>query len=294
MITAVAPPNTLGVPLESYTFDLTHVPPEHAEEPPVDEGWHRFTDEQLARCWMRRTDFYEDRKHRIPYDVMAEAFTLDELSRLKWKRGITCGISGEWEKDASPYRVLMKIRQSMYIHDYDLLDYNKFVDLYRGIRSFQFQDFDVGLDWAYSGYGYSCVTRTYLDGCFGFLVGDRGQHVMTIGFSGSAAGILIAQVQLKQQKGNRWLYRLPCHYLDYTVNQIAAAFPGQDVWLVDGADLVNAINRSYQRDHPGYEMPLETRERIERFYSHELLNFQRGSDYKTDRRMKFWKLEPKG
>lgn len=69
--------------------------------------------------------------------------------------------------------------------------------------------------------------------------------MLTVGFAPARRGILVAQVQLRNKKGNRFLYKLDQHYLNLALDILARAFVGQDLWLIDGVSAVKAVKRSY-------------------------------------------------
>lgn len=64
---------------------------------------------------------------------------------------------------------------------------------------------------------------TWLDGEFGLIISRGGKHLLTLGVCTTQAGILVNQIQLKQKKGNRWLFQLPKPYFEYAVERLQAA-----------------------------------------------------------------------
>jgi hypothetical protein len=150
------------------------------------------------------------------------------------------------------YEVVRKIKSSWWRWGYGKGDWNELVDVYNGIRLFTFgslPEFTVCLDYTtgYNPYGYSKFSETYIDGIFAFLVYYRGEHVMTIGFSVMENHrLLVQQVQLKKVKGNRFLYRLPKHYLEYVLDLFSHVFPRFTLYIIDGESLAKRLLADYQ------------------------------------------------
>jgi hypothetical protein len=113
----------------------------------------------------------------------------------------------------------------------------------------------------------------YLDASFGALVHYRGEHVLTIGFALSAYGILVAQVQLRQKRGNRFLYKLPLPYLDFALDLLQRTFPDDPLYLVTGASTTAAVRAAYGKE--AGKLSAETCARVERFYDQPLVDYAR-------------------
>lgn len=96
---------------------------------------------------------------------------------------------------------------------------------------------------------------------------------MTIGFAPSAHGILVAQVQLRQKRGNRFLYKLPMPYFDFALDLLRRAFPDEPLYLVTGTSTVAAVRASYGKNRD--RLSAETATRIERFYDQSLRDYMR-------------------
>jgi hypothetical protein len=73
---------------------------------------------------------------------------------------------------------------------------------------------------------------------------------MTLGFSVTAGKrILIQQVQLAKQKGNRFLFKLPRNYLEFIIGRFRAQFPQHELFLVEGKSLTDVIMKGYVGEH---------------------------------------------
>lgn len=91
---------------------------------------------------------------------------------------------------------------------------------------------------------------------------------MTIGFSVMENyRLLIQQVQLKNVKGNRFLYRLPKHYVELVIDQFLRAFPSFTLYMVDGKSLAEKILADYESSMTS------VKERLDRDYRQTLDTF---------------------
>ncbi len=219
----------------------------------------------------------------IPYDALAAVFSPDELSRLAWSSPTTNEVTDAFE--AHPYRmVLHKIQNSMWHWGCSAKDYNRMVCFYGGFRRFVFADgLEARLDHvnAFRSLGYAEHHDTlYLDGEFAFVIYRGGDHVLTIGFSVSKHGVLLRQVQLRQPKGNRWLFRLPKPLLEHVIDRFFAAFPGEAICLAEGASNVAAIRKAYGSGPSPLDAPGVT-ERVSAFYDQDLCSYVRGTPFEA-------------
>jgi len=113
----------------------------------------------------------------------------------------------------------------------------------------------------------------YLDGALGLLLYYKGEHVLTVGFSVNTDGVYIAQVQLRQKKGNRFIYKLPDHYMDMVLDMFRRAFHEDDLWLVEGKSAAAAVVRSY--GNGPHNVTPEVEQRIVSLYNRPLSSFNR-------------------
>lgn len=239
----------------------------------------------------------------IPHKMMAKVFTPDELMRFVWGSPVQSAVGdyfqnwkASWREETEPpdiyAHVLWKVRNSMW-HWGWTDDYNMFVKLYTGLRHLTFgEGFEVRLDHTLgcnergtavhmrkatepARFTDPCPKQVYLDGVFGLLVYRKGIHVLTVGFSPSKHGILIHQVQLREPKGNRWLFRLPKGLLSYVVDRIRAAYD-LPVYLVDGASCVASVRRAYGGRASDFDEK-NVAERIRSFYDAPLDGYRRGA-----------------
>lgn len=151
------------------------------------------------------------------------------------------------------FRIFQKIKTSFWRwgQNADASTWNTAVSMYEDLVSFSIdeKDFAVTLDWTTGNNekGGAESQRIFLDGVFGYYVHYKGEHVMTIGFSCTDKGeLLVHQIQLVKSKGNRFLYKLPMHYFNWSMLHIQKHFRNRHVYFVDGESLANSIVNSYQ------------------------------------------------
>lgn len=180
-------------------------------------------------------------------------FSFEEIARINYsdvylfteriRRGI---------EDTPQFRILQKIQSSFWRwgNNNDDNTFNIAVAVYEQLRTFSIPlpGFEVSIDWTtgYNPRGYSESLRLFLDGVFGFFIHYKGEHVMTVGFSFTDTGeLLLQQIQLVNHKGNRFLYALPTHYMEWVTNLMKSHFSGRKVFMVDGKSLADSIHNQY-------------------------------------------------
>jgi hypothetical protein len=131
--------------------------------------------------------------------------------------------------------------------------------------------------------------QLWIDNDLAALVHVGGRHVLTVGFGLGASACYVSQVQLREPRGNRWLYRVPGHYLDVALDMLAAAFHGYDLWLVDGGSAAAAVRRSYGKGP--CTMTAETEARIVALYDRQLAAFDRTATTDVIDRRTYRKLQ---
>jgi hypothetical protein len=221
---------------------------------------------------------WQDHWHHAPHGLLAQAFTRAELIRLWYD----CIFSSKLDDHFQEHEPLVwKVQHALWRYSCGCSrDYPRFVDCHNGLGrlTVDLPGFDVRITHtrsintaAWAAHGRD--KPIYLDASFGTLVYYRGRHVMTIGFAPSECGVLIAQVQLREKHGNRFLYKLPMSYLDFALDLIQRAFPRDALYLVTGASTTRAIRAAYGRDAAG--PPADTMRRVARFYDQTLANYAR-------------------
>jgi len=240
---------------------------------------HPFPGEDYA--WVREIEDYpRDPTYEItniPLEVLEATFTPNEMVRIFQDQKWTASWADEWEKK-NP--ILAKVKSSIWRYGC-LSSYRVLVRYFNHLKTLTVRDpgFEVRLTWSsyFNEFGPSVHIRgekpLFLDGPFGVLIYYRGKHVLTIGIALTRWGVFISQVQLREKKGNRWLYHLDRPYLEWAIQVIADAFQGVKIWLVEGTSNVKAIRASYGKQPCGMTPEAETR--ISNFYDQSLRDFTR-------------------
>ena len=159
-------------------------------------------------------------------------------------------------------------------------DWNILVDAYNELKNFTFglPDFDVTLDWTNysSDGGHGFVSKTYLDGSVAFLVHYKGKYVMTIGFTFSGdRKLILKQIQPVNEKGNRWLFKIPGGRLNYVVERMVKCFSSFTVCLPNADDQFAKIIQCYPDSRERTQSKEKNEKRYTRFYSQPLKRFVR-------------------
>lgn len=211
----------------------------------------------------------------LPWGMLAKAFTFDELLKHWWSDVVTSTISDELENNPA-YMFFSKLSNSMW-HWGTKKDWNTYVKFFYAATNLDIglPGFEVYLDFAsgFNVFGRSQFARKFCDGALCYHLVRDGKHALTIGWSASHAGVLISQVQLAEPRGNRWLYKLQEHYLDYFLKVMHANFNGLPLWLVTGESIASHVLRTYC-DSPK-KPSQDVLDRIVGFYNRDLASFQR-------------------
>jgi YD repeat-containing protein len=220
---------------------------------------------------------WQEHWHRAPYELLARVFSRGELIRL-WHDSVLASRLDDHLQEHE--ELTWKVQHSLWRYGCTR-DYPRFVACHNGLSrlAVDLPGFDVRITHtrsidtaAWAAHGRD--NPIYLDASFGVLLYYRGKHVMTIGFALSAYGILVAQVQLREKRCNRFLYKLPRPYLDFALDLLQRAFPGDDLYLVTGASTTAGIRAAYGRDGAD-RLSAETASRIEHFYDQSLQGYAR-------------------
>ena len=224
----------------------------------------------------------------VPYDVLRRAFTRDELIRFWFDSSIMSEVDKHHYEDDD---VIWKVQNVLWQYGVGR-DYKRFIECFQQLRrlSIDLPNFDLRIThtratnlgaWAWHGRSKDQLP-VYLDAALGVLLFYRGEHVLTIGFAVCERGVLVAQVQLREKKGNRFLYKLPMPYLDLALDILRRAF-GDELWLIEGVSAVNAVRLAYGSKAGDFTGDVV---RIAAFYNQELRDYTRGAQkLKRDNRI---------
>lgn len=218
---------------------------------------------------------WESHWHHAPHELLALAFSRGELVRL-WHDSV---LSSKLDDHFQEHEALVwKVQHSLWRYG-GARDYRRFVACHNGLGclAIDLPGFAVRISHtrycntaAWSAHGRD--NPIYLDASFGALVYYQGKHVMTIGFALSAYGILVAQVQLREKHGNRFLYKLPMPYLDFALALLQRAFPDDALYLVTGSSTTAGIRAAYGKNG---ELSAEVADRVTCFYDQPLREYAR-------------------
>lgn len=251
----------IGIPLSTYTEELHHIPKGVLPTRTIvrfDERLKPFAEELAYHKERYDTGVFDPclHCHNLPREFY-EACTFEELAKIWATHFIMLPnwINELFEGDDSLEHIIIhRLRMSIWRWGCGSSEkeWNALVDTHEGIRRFSFDlpDFEVRLAYprcANWSRGASLQDRdVFLDGTLAFFVHYRGEHVMTIGFSLARGGnLLLSQVQMRNPKGNRFLYKLPTGVVEYVVTLMRKYFPHQRLYLVDGGSLT----KRYVSDH---------------------------------------------
>jgi len=254
-----------GIPLDELEgLNLFPVDPQFDLSPVDSFDPYQILEEHRERLEAEQWRSLEEILLRnIPVYAFSD-FSFDQICKAFFSSGIQMEIDrlfrrsfgGANEPDPR-YELVRKLQNSMWHYGDFKPDWNTLVDAYHSIPNFEFSewagsgvpdDFHTTFDYtnAFNPYGSSKNIRYYLDGIFGYMVHYRNEHRFTIGFNISQNHkLLISQMQLTYGQGNRWLYKLPMNYFEYSIERIAETFPDFELFLVEGNSLAIRIRKSY-------------------------------------------------
>lgn len=273
----------------------------------------RFREHPAAQEWLEEHGDYhgtysshlfswKDGWRQAPGEVILQVFTFSECVRI-WEDSVIMSRLGDYLEKNHPF--LWKVRNSAWRYGM-CSSYERIVKDMEGLKRLRcdLPGFEVKLTCtsAYNEYGPSVHMREgwdeegkvytrqnlepgqkdlYLDASYGLLLYYKGRHVLTVGFALARKGVMVAQVQLRHKKGNRFLYQLPCSYMDLALKMLAEAFPNDALYMVMGDCAPTAVRKAYGNEV--CPMTSETEARITRFYN------QRLGDYtRTTSRQKYY------
>lgn len=234
---------TKGIALSAYTEKLYRVGDEFQGKPVLTFDLEERLGEKAIK-YLR--DCYDDMPlleavRRLPLSGF-EHLTFDELCKVKYSSCIMMSddVEKSFEEGDLHHHVLMrKIMSSMWRWGTSSRKWNEVVDAYEGILRFDLpmKDFEVRLDFTdwWHAFGRGRSSNVWLDGVFAYLIYYRGKHVMTLGFSvAKDRKLLVQQIQLRERRGNRWLYKLPSNYVEFFLGLFRESFPDHQLHVVDG------------------------------------------------------------
>lgn len=205
-----------------------------------------------------------DKGHQLDMFELAPFCTFAEIARFSHEQHISGPLS-DVINNHPIHMFVRKISLSAWHWGSDSLAWDMLVRFHRMMMNFDLglPGFDVTFDhshswmnqrgWAeYTGKFQrkesDPKTKPWLDGELGFIISFAGEHVMTVGVSPVAKGLLVNQIQLAKKKGNRWLYKLPKPHFEFVLDRLHSACEseGIDMYLVTGESLSTVIKSLYK------------------------------------------------
>jgi hypothetical protein len=199
-------------------------------------------------------------------DKMLAEFTTTELCQIEYS-SVFCkheDFKLAVESEIAPLS-FDRIRLSAWHNRVTRLTWSETEQIYRSLRTFSMglPDFTVAFDHTTgsNSKGYSAYFtrnddaehhRVYLDGELAYFISYKGKPVLVLSFNvfkptrKAAPAIYIRQVQMLNTTGNRWLYKLPCHYMEQLLIRMREAFPYNQIYLIRGDALATEIAKNYK------------------------------------------------
>jgi hypothetical protein len=214
----------------------------------------------------------------IDYEHLRWVFSEEEIVKL-WMSDFIMSKAGEYiEKNDF---LVWKVSNSHHRYGWAGKDYNLLCRHLDGLRALQAPEgFEIRLTYSTAfnpvGRAYHCSRYLFIDGTFALLFYYKGEHVLTCGFAAMEEGIALTQVQLREKKGNRWLFKIPGSLVDTCLGILARAFPSDPLWIIDGESAVKGIRTSYGKEP--CTMTAEDEKRIIALYNQPLVGYSRTSE----------------
>lgn len=198
---------------------------------------------------------------RLTGEELSAHFSVEEMAAIDFSSVylLSESVGKEMERLVLP-AILEKLKLSAWHNGYGKLGWNWAAEAYEAMRRFTLADPDFTYHFDASvgsnNRGYSRYTRTFLDGEVAILIFYRGKHALTLSFDirrnqrrpAQRPQIFLRQIQLKEPKGNRFLYRLKPGYVEAVTAAFVRAFGAFDVHLIHGDAAVQAIVDSLQAE----------------------------------------------
>lgn len=266
-------------------YSLQNIPILDPNYLPPENPWDTFGAHPKGKAWFKEMGFgpedypsFETAINRMDPEDLVDIFGFEGATYL-WAESRYFSDLGRWFEKNHPF--LAKTDNCLWRYGC-AQSYRHLAESCEKIRALSTgsPDFTLSLTWTtgcneqgYSEHLYGSVKHLYLDAPFGLLVNYKGKHVLTIGFAVSKYGVFIPQVQLREKHGNRWLYKLPKGYLEWSLDLLANAFSEKTLYLPTGESVVLAVKKSYG---PGEcVLTPEDEARIVGFYNSPLKGFKR-------------------
>ncbi len=285
----------------------------HPRMPDYLDAWHRIGWQMRAKNWLKPLDkdvlvrWLKEKGQELRLFELAKFCTFAEI----------CRFAHELEYDGELvtslhehpfYKFVDKIAISAEHWGDKQLPWDELVKFHRLLMNFEIglPGFEVTFDftmlyhhsrgWAeFTGARQNGPddpkTKPWLDGEIGLIISFNGEHVMTVGVSPSNRGLLVNQIQLLKNKGNRWLYKLPAPHFEFVLQRLLAACKSEDIglYLVKGESLRNHVKSLYKE----LALSQEAGEHIRSVYNQRLVTLSRSQSTTTVNGLEYRQLHRK-
>lgn len=243
-----------GIPLSTYTEELAYIPEGILPTRTIAQ-FKELLEEFIDPEDMKSGDNLYTDVHSFPIECY-DTFSIPEVMKMKAST-IFMFSPPELRRrfdEVPEYRIFEKIRSSLWRWGcVDIREeWNTLVDAYNGIRNFSFGLPDFAVTLTHTTGCNECGrsehdSELFLDGVFGFMVHYRGEHVMTLGFTfAKGRKLCLTQVQMKKEKGNRFLFKLPTSGVEYALTLLTKYFPTFTPYIIEGASAVEKYLGQYR------------------------------------------------
>lgn len=238
---------------------------------------------------------FEEHWTSIPFRVLQTAFSEAELLRV-WNSGFFASHLDDYIKRHE--FILWKVQNALWHYSYRR-SWNNLALLMKGLSKLSVDkpgfELRVSHSTAWNPLGRSYHhSDVFLDGALAFHLFYRGVLVLTVAFNPFANGeVGVVQIQLRQKKGNRFLYQLGAHYVDFALDILARAFGEDKLHIVDGKSAVAGVRASYGQSPCAIDEEAEAR--IASIYDRPLERFTREEGFSRENLQKrsYYKLVPR-
>lgn len=238
---------------------------------------------------------FEEHWGSVPFRVLQSVFSEAELLRI-WNSGFFASHLDDYIKRHE--FILWKVQNALWHYSYRR-SWNNLALIMKGLSKLSVDkpgfELRVSHSTAWNPLGRSYHhSDVFLDGALAFHLFYRGALVLTVAFNPFANGeVGVVQIQLRQKKGNRFLYQLGAHYVDFALDILARAFGEDKLHIVDGKSAVAGVRASYGQSPCAIDEEAEAR--IAGIYDRPLERFTREEGFSRENLQKrsYFRLIPR-
>ena len=285
----------IGIDPKDIPYTFTPVNPKFTKNPEKTLGdlGARFKTHPAGQRWVNE-HYGEKHAHLFQWDnprhsswldvpaaVLYEVFTFEECAKM-WIGSFIMSRLSQYIDDKHEF--LRKVENTHWRYGF-IREWNLLARHMEGLKRLDFgvPDFEVRLVHTNPScmQAWSVQIRTlYLDASLGVAIYYKGEHVLTTSFALTDEGVMVAQVQLRQKKGNRFLYKLPKPYVEMILDMYTRAFTEDQVFLVEGKSAAESVRNAYGNSVPD-TFTSEVATQIEKVYNRPLDTYEMGTAVKS-------------